>query len=886
MSDSGRADALLAQLPRDGRGRLKVFLGAAPGVGKTYAMLQAAHAQLRLGVRVVAGVVETHGRAETEVMLSGLPQQPLVRTEYRGITLEEMDLDGLLALHPALVLVDELAHSNAPGSRHAKRWQDIQELLAAGIDVYTTVNVQHLESLNDQVRGITGVQVRETLPDWVLQEAFDLVLIDLPPRELLERLRDGKVYVPEQARAAIDAFFTQTNLTALRELAMQTAAAQVDNDLAQGYRRLGQAAPAVRGRLLVGIDGDANADHLVRHASRVAQRRHLPWSAVHVDDGQTLDEQARTRLQTAQQLAERLGGEVVSLRAGEVARTLLQHAAERRASLVMVGQSRRRWWRHLLGGGVGARLLREGHGLEISVLDDSERTPEKPLARPIRKLVWFDYGLAVIATLLASALAWGVAGLLALPNISLIFLAAVLLVAVRSSIGPALVCAALSFLAYDFLFIPPNFSLSIQREEDVLTLLFFLLMSALTGKLAARQRQQLQALRDTQEQTSELLDLSRRMTAATDRQAVFNAAEQHFSGWRALQVCLVGRDEQGGWKVESGAPAQLSEAERAAADWAWQHDQAAGTGTGTLPSGRWWWWPISGEEGPLALLGVCPREGNVFTAQHRRLLAALAQPLAQALARAQLAEELEAARLHGETEQLRSALLASVSHDLRTPLTAMRGSIDSLLALGEAIPLADRRELLEGTRDEAERLDRYIQNLLDMTRLGHGALKLARDWVSPADIVGSALNRLRTVVAPLQVSTQVPASLPLLYVHAALIEQALVNVLENAARFSPPDGRLQIEAGIEAGELFLAVSDEGPGIPAPERAKIFDMFYTAARGDRGGQGTGLGLAICQGMVGAHGGRVSVDEGIEGRGTRITLHLPLQNQPASEAQEQT
>ena len=882
MSDSGRADALLADMPKDGRGRLKVFLGAAPGVGKTYAMLQAAHTQLRQGVTVLAGVVETHGRAETEALLGGLVQQPLVRSQYRGVTLEEMDLDGVLALkpRPKLVLVDELAHSNAPGSRHSKRWQDIQELLAAGIDVYTTVNVQHLESLNDQVRGITGVQVRETLPDWVLQEAYELVLIDLPPRELLERLRDGKVYVPEQARAAIDAFFTQTNLTALRELAMQTAAAQVDDDLAQGYRQLGRDAPPVRGRLLVGIDGDVHAERLVRHASRVAQRRHLPWSLVHVDNGRAFDEQARTRLQNAQQLAERLGGEVVLLRAGEVAKTLIQHAAERRASLILVGQSRPRFWRRLLGGGVAARLLREAHGLEVSVLD-SEPQPDQPRSRSPGPIIWFDYGLALLATVLASALAWAVSGVLALPNISLVFLAAVLLVAVRSSVGPALACAALSFLAYDFLFIPPNFSLSIQREEDVLTLLFFLLMSALTGNLAARQRRQLQALRDTQQETSELLDLSRKLTAATDRQAVLSAAGQHLNGWRELDVCLIEHDGEGGWKVASGTAVQLSEAERAAADWAWQHDQAAGHGTGTLPSSRWWWWPLSGEQGPLALLGVCPRVGQPFTAQRRRLLTALSQPLAQALARAQLAEDLEAARLHGETEQLRSALLASVSHDLRTPLTAMRGSIDSLLSLGEAIPLEDRRELLEGTRDEAERLDRYLQNLLDMTRLGHGALKLARDWVSAGDIVGSALNRLRVVLASLQVGVQVPAELPLLYVHAALIEQALVNVLENAARFSPVNGRLQLEAGATDNELFFSVSDEGPGIPEDERAKIFDMFYTAARGDRGGQGTGLGLAICQGMVGAHGGRISVGPGIEGQGTCITLHLPLQTQPEAE-----
>jgi len=882
MSDSGRADALLADLPRDGRGRLKVFLGAAPGVGKTYAMLQAAHTQLRQGVKVIAGVVETHGRAETEALLGGLPQQSLVRSEYRGVMLEEMDLDGLLAAKPKLVLVDELAHTNAPGSRHEKRWQDIQELLAAGIDVFTTVNVQHLESLNDQVRGITGVQVRETLPDWVLQEAFELLLIDLPPRELLERLRDGKVYVPEQARAAIDAFFTQTNLTALRELAMQTAAAQVDNDLTQGYRQMGQAAPTVRGRLLVGVDGDAQAERLVRHASRVAQRRHLPWSLVHVDNGSLRDEQSRLRLQSAQQLAERLGGEVVLLRAGEVAKTLIQHAAERRASLVLVGQSRPRLRRRVFGGGLAARLLRNARGLEINVLD-SDHEQHQPRQHSMQALVWFDYALAVVATLLASALAWAVASVLPLPNISLVFLAAVLLVAVRSSLGPALVCAALSFLTYDFLFIPPNFSFSIQREEDVLTLLFFLLMAALTGNLAARQRRQLQALRDTQEETTELLDLSRKLTAATDRQAVVSAAAQHLNGWSDLQLCLLNRDGPSGWKVETGGPLEFTEAERAAADWAWQHDQPAGAGTGTLPFGRWWWWPLSVEDGPLALLGVCAKEGQTLSGQRRRLLTALSQPLAQALARAQLADDLEAARLHGETEQLRSALLASVSHDLRTPLTSMRGSIDSLLALGEAIPLEDRRELLEGTRDEAERLDRYIQNLLDMTRLGHGALKLARDWVSPADIVGSSLGRLRAVLAPLQLSIEVPPELPLLYVHAALIEQALINVLENAARFSPSHGRLQLRAGADDKELFFSVSDEGPGIPEAERAKIFDMFYTAARGDRGGQGTGLGLAICQGMVGAHGGRISVADGIEARGTCITLHLPLQAQPGYESE---
>jgi len=874
MSDSRRADALLAELPAPGRGRLKVFLGAAPGVGKTYAMLQAAHARQRQGVKVLAAVVETHGRSETETLLTGLDQQPLVRLHYRERAMQEMDLEGVLARAPQLALVDELAHSNVPGSRHLKRWQDVQELLAAGIDVYTTVNVQHLESLNDQVRSITAVQVRETVPDWVLQDASELLLVDLPPRDLLERLRDGKVYMPEQARAAVEAFFTPTNLTALRELAMQTAAAHVDADLAEGFRSLGRPAPAVRGRLLVGVSADEQALRLVRHASRIARRRHLPWSAVHVDDGRPRSEAARQHLQSAQQLAERLGGEVVVLRGSDLPRTLLQHAGDRRASVLLVGQSPRRRWRRSLA----ARLVGVAQGVEINVLDRLD-APPTPDQRPRLQLRAGDYLLALLATVLASALAWGVSSQLALPNISLVFLAAVLLVAVRSSLGPALACAALSFLAYDFLFIPPNFSFSVQREEDVLTLVFFLLMAALTGNLAARQRRQLSALRQTQQQTAEVLDLSRKLTAAPDRQAVLAAAGQHLQDWQQLRVGVFEPiPAGGGWQSADRSPAPLSATERAAADWAWQHNQAAGHGTATLPAGAWWWWPLATDQRPMALLGVSAGAGPALDSAQRRVLVALAQPIAQALARASLAEQLEAARLQGETEQLRSALLASVSHDLRTPLTAMRGSIDSLLTLGEVIPAAQRLELLEGTRDEAERLDRYIQNLLDMTRLGHGALKLARDWVSAGDIVGSALARLRNVLAPLQVQSQVPTSLPLLYVHAALVEQALVNVLENAARFSPPGERIVVVAAVHEAWLQLSVSDEGPGIPAAERDKIFDMFYTAARGDRGGQGTGLGLAICQGMIGAHGGRITVASGLDGKGTCIALCLPLPVQP--------
>ncbi|GGM14102.1 ATP-binding protein [Pseudomonas asuensis] len=875
MTDAAeRADALLAD-HGEGRGRLKVFLGAAPGVGKTYAMLQAAQALQRQGMNVRIGVVETHRRAETEALITGLSQQPLRRYDYRGMRLAELDLDGVLANPPQLVLVDELAHTNAPGSRHAKRWQDIEELLAAGIDVYTTVNVQHLESLNDQVRDVTGVQVRETVPDRLLQDAYEIVLIDLPPRELLERLREGKVYVPEQARAAIDAFFSQTNLTALREMAMQTAAARVDSDLARRYRALGEDAPALLGRLLVAVNGDGQAERLVRHASRVAERRHLPWSLVHVETGRVQDETERSRLQAAQQLAERLGGDVVILRAGEVAKTLVSYADEIRASLLLVGRSRPTWARRLLGTGLASQLLQYEAGLEISVLDAREEGCRSVLKAPYYNSQ--NYWLALGATAGAAILAKAASSLLELPNISLVFLAAVLLVAIHSSRGPAVLCAVLSFLTYNFLFIPPLFSFTIQREQDVLTLMFFLFMATLTGNLASRQRGQLNSLRQAQAETSALLELSRKLTAATDRQAVLKAAAQQL-GSTETDVCLMSRDSHDQWQAEAGTAAALSETERAAADWAWKHEQPAGHGTDTLPHGRWWWWPLVAEDGPLALLGIALRNGKPLSAEQRRLFAALGQPLAQALARARLAQDLEAARLHGETEQLRNALLASVSHDLRTPLTAMRGSIDTLATLSDSINAEDRQSLLDTTRLEAERLDRYIQNLLDMTRLGHGGLQLARDWVSPGDIVASALSRLRPVLAALRVETSIPPDMPLLYVHPALIEQALINVLENAARFSPEHGRLHVTVEHHEGEIRLAVSDQGPGIPEAERAKIFDMFYTAARGDRGGQGTGLGLAICQGMVGAHGGRVTVDTGLENRGATLTLHLPLHPQP--------
>lgn len=870
MNSARRADELLAGLRRDGRGRLKLFLGAAPGVGKTYAMLQAAHRQVLQGVSVRVGIVETHGRSETAALVVGLPQQATRPVPYRGMTLAELDLDGLLKSPPSLVLVDELAHTNAPGSRHAKRWQDVQELLTAGIDVYSAINVQHLESLNDQILDITGIRVRETVPDWVIHDADEILLIDLPARELLERLREGKVYVPDQARAAIDAFFSQTNLTALRELAMQTAAARIEADLDRRAIQLGEPLPAVRGRLILGITGDLQAGALVRYASRVAERRHLPWSAVHVDDGKPTDEAHRTRLQSARQLAERLGGEAITLH-GDPPKALVEHALERRANVILVGRTRARLrWKRTLQ----TRLVTAGRGLEISIVDSQAQSPSITY-RPSTPLRWGQYLLALLASSMATGMAMLVSRVLDLPDVALVFLSAVLLVAVRTSVGPALTCAGLSFLAYNWFFIDPVHSLTIARQQDVLSLAFFLLMATLTGNLASRQRRQLESIRSTQRETSTVLELSRQLTAATDRKAILAATMQQLEGHYPFDVVILRRDSQTEWSFESGVRSGLTEQERAAADWAWRHRSAAGRHTDTLPDCSWWWLPLVTPDGTQALLGARSTGDEPLSPERRRLLSDLGQLVAQALGRAQLAQDLEAARLHGETEQLRSALLASVSHDLRTPLTTMRGSIDTLLVLGRQISEQDRQTLLRGTRDEADRLDRYIQNLLDMTRLGQAGLQITRTWVAPAEIVASATARLRSLLNELNVIIDVADTLPMLHVHGALIEQALINIIENAARFSPLSGTLEIRALIGPDTFSFVVTDQGPGIPPEERARIFDMFYTAARGDRGGKGTGLGLAICQGMVGAHGGRVSVSDGPGGLGTSVTLSLPIQ-----------
>lgn len=873
-----RADALLNALSEDAS-RLKIFLGAAPGVGKTYAMLSAARDLRRQGVDVVVGLVETHGRAETRALLDGMELLPTRSVDYAGRTFQEFDLEGALARRPAVIIVDELAHTNLPGGRHARRWQDIAELLDAGIEVYTALNVQHVESLNDQVQRITRVTVRETVPDVFLDRARDIVLVDLPPRELIERLKQGKVYVPETAAVALDAFFSPTNLAALRELAVETVAAHVDSDLREHMLARGDAMP-VRRRIMAAIDGHAQSDYLVRMVRRIAERRGGPWSVLFVDNGH-VDAERRERVDGAMRLARRLGGEPVILRGHGIADELLAWADREGVGQIVVGRTRERPIARRLGYSLTQQLLRRGAHLELTIV----ATPaERARARRRRAAVPLgprrEYAYATVATAVAMMLAFLADRVLSVANLSLIFLTAVLVVAARTRMAVAVYTAVLCFLGYNFFFAPPRYTLAIANADDVLAVVLFLVAALVCSRLATRLAGQVQSLRAAQARGRVLVALGQQLATSADAAGVRSVGATALARAMKAEVALMARGASGDLEVAASSPDAfaLSTQDRAAADWCDRHDEPAGRYTDTLNGASCWMLPLGNESRGAGVIALrFPLGTREPDPDQRSLAQAMTQDIGQALERVRLASELESARVQGETERLRSALLSSVSHDLRSPLASMIGSAGTLLSYDAQLPAHERHELLSAILGEGQRLDRYIQNLLDMTRLGHGTLKLNRDWVDAGEVVAAAVSRLRKLFPDTRVDVHLPERTVLLHVHPALIEQALFNILENAARFSPWDQPVRVIVRSEAGRLLVDVSDRGPGIPEDERARIFDMFYSVSRGDRGGQGTGLGLAICRGMIGAHGGSVEALPQAGG-GTTIRISLPLPPPP--------
>jgi two-component system sensor histidine kinase KdpD len=879
-------EALLEEARKEGRGRLKIFLGPYPGVGKTYSMLQAAQERRREAVEVVVGVVETHGRAETEALLRGLEIVPRRKLSYRGRVFGEMDLDALLWRRPKLALVDELAHTNIPGSRHTKRWQDVEELLSAGIDVYTTLNIQHLESLNDVVARISGVRVRETLPDKVLEMADEIELVDLPPDDLIQRLREGKVYIRDQVGRAIHNFFSKGNLTAFRELAMRAAAARVDAQMVDYMRAHAIAGPwPTQDRLLVCINESPVAKKLVRTAKRMADRAHMPWLAVsvHTPRHDSLPDDAKDRIAEALRLAEDLGGETATLHAeSDVAGELLRFARLRNVSRILLGRARRRRWSAWLRERVTRRLLDQAGQFEITIVTPEEEAAPGHLieagAPPFRPEL-HAFGWATLAVAAATAISHGAHHVLPLANLPLIFLMAVLLVAIRFGLSASVYASLLSLAAYNYFFTQPYHNFLVTHREDVLTIVFFLVVAVIVGNLAARLKAQVEAMRMTAKRTANLYDFSRKIAGAAALDDVLWAAVHHVAS--TLQChSLVLLPRAGRLEIAAGYPPedQISTTAWGAAQWAWEHGQLAGWSSVTLPASEWLFLPLKTGRGRLGVLGISfevPK--RQLTEEQRRLLEALLDQVAVAIERTTLASAIEDARLLTETERLRAALLSSVSHDLRTPLVSIIGSATSLAGCNGALSSADRSQLVQTILEESDRLNRYVQNLLDMTRLGYGALQPNRDWTDLREIVGRVVQRMKRP-AGLEIEVAIPDSLPLLYVDPVLIEQVLVNILDNAAKHSPAGGRIGIDAARDGEELVVRVSDQGPGIPDTARESVFDMFYRVRAGDQQTAGTGLGLSICRGLIAAHGGRIEALPGPGGRGTTIAFRLPLRSVP--------
>jgi two-component system sensor histidine kinase KdpD len=882
-------EALLAAAQQEGQGRLKIFLGGAPGVGKTYAMLEAGQVRRREGVDVIVGVVEPHGRPETEALLAELEVMPKRQVEYRGKTFEEMDLDAILARHPQLVLVDELAHTNITDSRHPKRYLDVEELLAAGIDVYTTLNIQHLESLNDTVAQITGIRVRETIPDRILDEAAEVELVDLSPEELLQRLREGKVYVPEQAQHAIRRFFRLGNLNALRQLSLRRTAERVDEQMQTYMQAHAIPGPWPAGeRILVCVSSSPHSPRLVRAARRMADRRHAEWMAVYVETPQhhRLSDADRDRVGRTLRMVEQLGGEAVTIPGDGVAEDLIKYAQSRNVTEIVIGKSLRSRWSGLWRGSIVNELIRKSGNIDVYVINTEDTAPQPTGKAPVyRRPALPAYVWSAVAVGVATASAKALQLYLPLPDLSLVFLTAGLFSAVTWGLLPSIFAAILSVLVYNFLFIPPLYTFNVASPRDLLNLIVFLIAAVLTSNLAARVRNQAEAAKHREARTAALYALSRQIAGAAELNDVLRAIVTYVAQVLSAKVVIL-LPEADRILLQAAHPAdiELTEAERAAATWAWQHNQPAGRGADTLPGGEWFYLPLATARSTVGVLGLqFDTPEAVISPDQRRLLEALAGQAAVAIERTRLVREMEQARLLTETERLRDALLSTISHDLRTPLVSIIGAVSSLLTYGATYAETDRRELLLTIQEEAERLNRFVGNLLDMMRLESGALELKRDWVEIGDVIGTALSRLTHALGEHQLVVEVEPDLPMLWIDFVLIEHVLVNLLENAAKYSPAHSTIQVTARRQGRAIIVQVGDQGIGVPAADLERIFDKFYRVQRGDRHGASTGLGLSICRGIVEAHGGDISAMSPANGKGTVFTVTLPLEKEPPAMAE---
>lgn len=880
-------DALLARVKaeesREARGRLRIFFGMAPGVGKTYAMLEAARKIAREGMDVVVGYIEPHVRTETQALVLGLDVLPRRTISYRGKTLLEFDLEAALARKPRVILVDELAHTNAEGSTHAKRWQDVEDLLSAGIDVYTTLNVQHLESLNDVVAQVTTVPVRETVPDQIFEQADEVELVDLAPDDLIERLREGRVYMPAQAERAIENFFRKGNLIALRELALRKTAERV-GDQALDYRQehhVSRVWPTAE-RMLVCVGPSPLSARLVRSARRMAARLRATWFALYVelDHAPVLRPADRQRLEQNLRLAEELGAQVGTTAGGDFAEAVLGFAREHNVTKIVVGKPLQARWREWLRGAFVYNLIRRSGDIDVYVIsgEEVEPQPHRPPDRTPGR--WLPYLWASLSVAVCAGLSWLLFPYFEATNLAMIFLAGVVAVAMAYGRGPSVLATVLGVAAFDVFFTEPYGTFVVTDTQYLFTFGVMLVTGLIIGELTGRVRGQAEATRRRERRTAALYALSRQLTGLPTREAVAQGARRIIGEALDADVWIFVPGGDGRLASADPSPdAAPPDKDEGVIRWVYQHRRPAGRGTDTLPGTEATYLPLLVTEDIVGVLGVRLHAADTpLGPQQMQLLEAFVGQLAGAIERCGLALEAEHARLQMETERLRNSLLSAVSHDLRTPLATITGAASVLVEEGGQLTAAAREDLAESILDEADRLHRLVANLLDLTRLEAGAIQVHRELQPIDEAIGVVLNRMERQLREHPVHTHLADDLPPVPIDGLLIQEVLINLLDNAAKFAPPQSPIDLEARTAGDELVVEVADRGPGLPPGEERRVFDRFYRVEGHARGG--SGIGLAICRGIVELHGGRIAAENRAGGGAVfRFTLPLEVKQQDA-------
>ena len=876
-SDRPSPEALLREAAQEGRGRLKVFLGAAPGVGKTYEMLTEGAALMKTGVDVVVGIVETHGRAETEALTKGLEIVPRLQIEYQGRTLSEMDVDAILARHPAIALVDELAHTNAPGCRHPKRWQDVEELLAAGIHVYSTINVQHIESLNDVVASFTKVRVRETVPDRIVEQA-DLEVVDIPPDELIERLKEGKVYIPDEATRALNHFFSKSNLSALRELALRRAAQAVDTQMLDYVRAHALAGNWAAGeRIVVAVSELPGSKSLIRASKRLSDAQGAPWSAVYIETPRSLTFTPEQRQAVADnmQLAAQLGANVSSIVAVNVVEGLKAFLTDARATQLVVGKSARSRWFELRHGSVVDRLVRETPGVAVHVLPHEGQGEGSAGSKPVPSgKAWgspLGYLVSILLVAAFTALAAAVHAFGGLANVALVYLIPVLMAASLYGLRTGVFTGIVSALAYNFFFLPPIYSLTIQDPENVLTVAVFIAVAIVNSQLAARVRVQANLAERSSGQNAALASFARTLAGVSNRSELGQTLCGEVSAQFEVNAVLLLPDAAGKLELASAVPpdSNLGPIDTAAAEWALSHKEMTGRGSGTLAASEWLFQPLLSTGQAFGVLGVAKSDGSEPIRPDRLpIVMSYIDQAALALERIALADEMATVAQLRERDRLRGALLSSVSHDLRTPLTTIIAAVNEL----KKSKTNTDPTLLADIENESERLSRFVSNMLDMVRVEARGLELNPQPVDLTEAVASAADGLKRELSEHPVTLAIPSDLPLVRVDPQLLHQCLLNLLENAGKYASRGTPITITGKHERDGVTLSVVDRGPGLPPGTEGRVFETFVRLEGSDRKG-GTGLGLAIVKGFTEAMGLEVTAGNNEDGPGAWFTIRFP-------------